>query len=91
MRTIRRSTDLLEGYIGDELLALHEEKGQTYGFNEPLTFIWQLLVRPREIGELRSELLSRFEVDPETLETDLEYGLRRLKDVGLIEISDTDT
>lgn len=68
----RRSAELLEAEVGDELVALEPEAGNCFGFNEVATWVWRRLAQPTRFDELRDELLAEYEVPPDQCGTELQ-------------------
>jgi hypothetical protein len=48
--------------------------------------LWDLLDRPRTLGELAGELADRHRADPEVVANDLRAALDDLRDRGLVEM-----
>jgi coenzyme PQQ synthesis protein D (PqqD) len=80
----RRSAQLLEAGIGDELVALEPEKGNCFGFNEVATWVWRRLAEPATFEQLRDGLMTDFEVSGEQCATELQALLDDLISKGLI-------
>lgn len=58
----RRTAELMEAEVGDELVALDAEAGVCFGFNEVATTVWRALRQPRSFDELREALLEQYDV-----------------------------
>ena len=82
---VQRCGEMIEAEVDGELVALHVDKGTCYGFNGTATRIWGMIEQPKRLSELKEELLSEFDVDPETCETQLRELLDELAADGLIE------
>jgi hypothetical protein len=72
--------------LGEESAILNLKNTVYYGLNPVGTRIWDLLQRPRSIGELRDTLLDEYEVEPERCERDLLELLGKMRDEGLIQV-----
>jgi len=83
---VRRSSELIEAEVDGEMVALHVDSGTCYGFNGTATRIWSLVEQPRSVGQIRDALLTEYEVDAATCETQLMALLSELEGDRLIEI-----
>ena len=81
---VRRSTELLEAALDDELVALHVGQGRCYGFNSTAARIWSLIENPIRFHDLRSALMQEFEVDEATCSRELDAVLEDLQRNGLV-------
>ena len=83
--TYRRSAELMEADVGDELVGLDVRAGTCFGFNLVAASVWRSLARPRTFHELREELLEQFDVSAEQCTAELKELLDDLAAKGLIE------
>ncbi|MGE5064349.1 MAG: PqqD family protein [Myxococcales bacterium] len=83
--TYRRSAQLMEADINDELVALEPNQGLCFGFNSVATDIWRKLEQPRTFGDLKRELLAEYEVSEEQCTSDLRDLLEQMSEARLIE------
>lgn len=81
----RRSADLMEADIGDEIVALDAEKGICFGFNDVAANVWRTLDQQRSFDELRDQLLHQYDVDVEQCSDELRELLDGMIEKGLIE------
>lgn len=81
----RRSVQLLEAEINDELVALDQVQGTCFGFNAVAASVWRKLEQPRSFDELKSELLDEYEVSEEECSQDLSELLEQMRESELIE------
>jgi Coenzyme PQQ synthesis protein D (PqqD) len=72
--------------LGDEAAILNLKNSVYYGVNPVGARVWNLLQRPRSVGELRDTLLEEYEVDRERCEQDLLGLLEKMRSEGLIEV-----
>ncbi len=79
-----RAVDLLEAELGDELVALSVEDGNCFGFNSVAASVWRALQEPRSLGELKTMLLSEYEVPPDQCASELEALLGDLVEKKLV-------
>ena len=63
MTVYKRSVDLMEAELGDELVALEPNAGTCFGFNSVATSVWRLLDQPKTFEQLQQALLEEYEVD----------------------------
>ena len=80
----RRSAELMEADIGDELVALDPHSGNCFGFNGVATTIWRNLAEPKSFGQLRDALLSDYDVSAEQCSAELQNVLDDLIEKGLL-------
>ncbi len=79
-----RTVDMLEAPLGDELVALDADAGNCFGFNNVAATVWGLLKQPKSFEELRSALLSDFDVSSEQCTAELQELLDDLAAKGLV-------
>jgi hypothetical protein len=72
--------------LGDESAILNMKNSVYYGMNAVGTRVWNLLVEPKSIVQLRDVLLDEYEVEPARCEQDLLYLLEQMRTEGLIEV-----
>lgn len=84
MTTYRRTVDLMEAELGDELVALDPDAGACFGFNSVATSVWRLLAEPRSFEQLRDALLDEYDVETEQCTSELRELLQDLSDKGLV-------
>ena len=80
----RRTRELMEAQLGDELDALDAEAGDCFGFNGVATSVWKLLEEPRSFDQLRSALLDEYEVEPDQCTRELQDLIADLQSKGLV-------
>lgn len=83
--TYRRTVELLEADINDELVALEPAKGSCFGFNSVAKDVWRKLERPRTFDQLRNELLSEYDVSEDQCVAELRELLEDMSRANLIE------
>lgn len=73
--------------MAEEKALLHVTSNKYYGLNPVGARIWSLLQeQPRTVKEIYTILLGEYEVEPETLETDLHTFLNELRASNLIKV-----
>lgn len=70
--TFVASPDQLSCELSGEAVILNLGTGIYYGLNAVGARVWQLLQKPRTVGEVRDVLLSEFDVDKDCCERDLQ-------------------
>ena len=83
---VERRGEMIETEVDGELVALHIDNGTCYGFNSTATRIWAMIEQPRRLSEIKRELLSEFDVEPDTCEAQLKELLDELAADGLVAI-----
>ena len=82
----RRSADLLEAGLGDELVALDTAKGLCFGFNSPAASVWRELAMPRTFEHLQERLIEEFDVPKNRCASELVELLEDMTQRGLVEL-----
>lgn len=80
------SAEQVSADLGGEAAILDLKHGIYYGLDAVGAVVWSLLEIPRTAGEVRDEILERFDVDPDRCWRDLSALLSELASRGLIEI-----
>jgi hypothetical protein len=73
-----------------ESVLLNLETEKYFGLDETGTRMWQLITASPNIDAAYRELLAEFDVEPETLKTNLTELLGRLEENGLIQVLPAD-
>lgn len=82
----KRSLELMEADIGDELVALDASAGNCFGFNQVATSVWRRLAEPKTFDQLRDDLLNEYEVSREQCSNELKDLLDDMTAKGLVEL-----
>lgn len=72
--------------LDDESAILNLKNSVYYGMNAVGTRVWNLLQKPRSVGDLRDALLEEYDVEAERCEQDLLDLLEKMRVEGLIEV-----
>ena len=75
MTNYRRTADLMEAQLDDELVALDPIAGKCLGFNSVAAFVWRQLEVPKNFNELQEALLREYEVEPRQCASELKHLL----------------
>ena len=87
MAVYRRSIELMEAELGDELVALDPVAGECFGFNSVATSVWRQLAEPKSFEQLKDALLDEYDVKPEQCSAELEALLRDFTQRGFVTAS----
>ena len=81
---VRKQGDWLSAKVGDELVMMSAEKGNYIGLSEVGARIWELIDTPQEIDAVCAQLLSEYEVSPDTCRAEVESFLNELVQHGAV-------
>lgn len=81
----KRSSNALFAQVADDFVALHVERGHSYGMEKVTAAVWRLLEEPADVDAICGELMRRYDVDEETCRGDVERLIRQLEEEGLVE------
>jgi hypothetical protein len=84
--TIVATSEQVSCDVEGEAAILNLKNGVYYGLNPIGARIWNLIQEPRQVGQLRDQLLAEYEVDAARLDTDVRQLLTDLAEHGLIEV-----
>lgn len=82
--------DHLTSQVDDEKVVLQMDTETYYGVQGVGARAWELLQRPRSVGEIQSEIVAEYDVDPERCRRDVEAFVSDLLDEQLVERVDDD-
>lgn len=85
--TYRRAPDALFSEVGEDVVALHVERGQCYGMEKVSSAVWKLLAEPRDLEAICAFLVEQYAVDPNDCRTEVGQFLEQLSSEGLVEAS----
>jgi hypothetical protein len=77
--------------LAGEAAILDLKQGVYYGLDPVGSTVWQMIVEPRRVSEIRDELLEIYDVEPEQCAADLIRLLGDLSVRGLIQLVDDAT
>lgn len=84
---IRRSIELMEAELDDEIVGLDLEQGTCFGFNATATTVWKQLEQPSTRSALLDALLQEYDVERPACEAELDLLLADLTERGMIEVA----
>ena len=82
---VARRTEPLTAPVDDEMVMLDPRLSRYYGLDRIGQRIWELLERPRSVGELCAALEGEFAVSADTCRTDVLAFLEQLQEAELLE------
>ncbi len=83
---VRIPTDVMVSQLGGESVLLNLKTESYFGLDDVGTCMWEKLRESASISEAYDQLLAEYDVDAETLRTDLADFLENLERHGLIQI-----
>ena len=86
---VRNDDELLTTVVDGELIGMSVEQGACYGLNVSATRIWELLAKPRSIGDLCEQLTSEYDVDADQCLREVRDLVEQLRAEGLVNVSAT--
>lgn len=81
----RTRPDVRFRVVGDEAIVVRQEDAEVIALNEIGATILGLLDSRRSVRDLLDALLEEYDVDRDSLATDLTRFLRELRDAGVVE------
>ena len=72
--------------VGGDLVILGMAAGRYYGLGEVGTRVWQLIQAPTRVDDVARTIMSEYEVDAQTCQSDLLRLLVQLAEAKLIEV-----
>lgn len=84
---IARDSGMIDAQVAGELVGLHIESGNCYGFNATATRIWEMIEPPMSFGALCTALTAAFDVDDATCRRDVGQLIDELVREGLVTLS----
>lgn len=82
--TIRRADGPLTANVGDELLMMSVEQGAYFNLNSVGARIWELLAEPVTVDGLVEALTREYDMDPNTVRSQVERFLEDLRERSLL-------
>jgi hypothetical protein len=83
---VSRLPGLIEAEVDGELVGLHVDKGNCFGFNKTATRVWGLIEQPRTISQICEALVAEFDVEPDECEQQVRALLTDLEREELVRI-----
>lgn len=83
---VSRRGGLIEAEVDGELVGLHIDNGNCYGFNQTATRIWKLIEQPKSLADICAALTAEFNVDDAECEAQVRALLAELEADGMVEL-----
>ena len=87
-QTVIVSDDALSQEVGGEMVILDLRSEQYFGLDEVGARIWQLMQENGELQQVFDRMLDEFDVQADSLETDMMALLGELERTGLVSMDD---
>jgi hypothetical protein len=84
-RYYKRSSEALFAEVAGDVVALHVERGQSYGMEKVTANVWRLLEQPSDVDSICDQLARQYDVDPETCRRDVGQLIELFEQEGLVE------
>jgi Coenzyme PQQ synthesis protein D (PqqD) len=81
---VRLSADALSQEVGDGLFILHMQQQHYYSLDAVGSRVWTLLREHGDVARTVEQILSEYDVDPDTARADVSNLVNRLAAQGLI-------
>ena len=85
-KKFKRSSDALSAEVADDVVALHVQRGSSYGMEKVTADIWRLLETPADLDTICKQLAQRYEVDDETCRREVGQLISVFQQEGLVEV-----
>jgi hypothetical protein len=82
---LRPRRDVRFRVVGDEAVIVRQEEAEVLAVNEVGASVLELLDSRRSVGEILEALLERYDVDRESLTSDVARFLSELRDAGVVD------
>ena len=80
---VSATNDAVACEFGNGLALLNLKSNIYYSLNSVGAYIWDLIQEPRPIADIRSAVLTRYDVDPDRCKADVDGLLKGLTEAGL--------
>ena len=81
----KRSSDALSAEVADDVVALHIQRGSSYGMEKVTADVWRLLEAPADLDTICGQLMERYEVDQQTCRREVGQLMTLFEQEGLVE------
>lgn len=82
---VRQAKEPICAEVDNEVMMMSIENGSYYALDAIGARVWELIAEPRRVVELRDLLMTEFDVDSLTCETDILGFFNKLAEENLIE------
>ena len=81
----KRSSDALFAEVAGDVVALHVQRGRSYGMEKVTASVWRLLEQPSDLETICEQLEREYEVDAETCRREVGQLIELFEQEGLVE------
>ena len=81
----KRSSDALSAEVADDVVALHIQRGSSYGMERVTADVWRLLEASTDLDTICAQLMERYEVDEQTCRREVGQLMTLFEQEGLVE------
>ena len=81
----KRSSEALFAEVAGDVVALHVQKGRSYGMEKVTASVWRLLEQPSDLDSICERLMLEYEVDAETCRREVGQLIELFEQEGLVE------
>jgi hypothetical protein len=85
-RRVRVPDHVLTREVDGQLVVLNLDNEQFYGLDEVGTSVWGSLTQTESVNDTIARLVEVYDVDPQTLATDIDTLLAELETRGLVQV-----
>ena len=79
-----RSSEIIDGSLGDNQIMMHIGKGKYFGLNPVGKRIWELIENPETLGEITELLLSEYDISAEQCKQEVHEFMEKAVKYGII-------
>lgn len=83
--TYRRTAATMSADVGDDVVALHAERGFAYGMEQVTASVWKLLEQPSGLDTLVASLTDEYDVAEDRCRSEVAELLQQMTAEGLVE------
>jgi hypothetical protein len=84
---IRKDDRFLVSELGDDIVMMNTNSGHYLGLNTVSADIWKLMAQPIAAGTIIDNLISQYDIDRESCETQTLACLNKMLLIGMIELN----
>jgi len=84
---VSRDPDIDAADLNGEIVMMNIDKGKYFALNEVGSRIWNMIVKPQKVGNIIDSLLTEYEIDRLTCESEVLEFLGRMYEAGLVNIA----
>jgi hypothetical protein len=84
---VRKDNNLMGGEMGNETVLMDMNSGDYLGLNEVGSSIWKIIVEPKSVSEICTELMEKYDVDAPTCEAETLKYLNQLVTENMLTVN----